>query len=112
MEVSSATWLTVVATSQSDVVDALLAGGLHRGESEAIAIAIERQADRLLIDERQGRIAAESMGVAIIGSVGILIAAKTRGDINAVAPMLDALRASGLWLSDVLVARVLLAVGE
>lgn len=62
--------------------------------------------------ERQGRLTAEAMGVAVVGSIGILIAAKARGDLPALAPLLQALRASGLWLSDALIARVLLAVGE
>jgi len=52
------------------------------------------------------------MGVAVVGSIGILIAAKTRGDVPAVAPHLLALRASGLWLSDALIAWVLASVGE
>lgn len=112
IEVESAAWITVAAPSAAGVVDALLAGGLERGESEAIALAVERTADRLLIDERQGRLTAEGMGIAVIGSVGILIAAKGRGEIVAVAPLLRALQMSGLWISDALVARVLAAVDE
>jgi len=86
--------------------------GLHQGEAQAIAVAVELGAGRLLIDERQGRLTAEAMGVAVVGSIGILIAAKARGDLSALAPHLQALRASGLWLSDALIARVLLSVGE
>lgn len=112
IEVKTAPWLTVVAVPRGQVLDALLASGLHLGESEAIALAVERRADRLLIDERQGRLTAEGMGVPIVGSLGILVAAKARGDIEKVAPLLRALRASGLWLSDALVARVLAAVDE
>jgi uncharacterized protein len=112
LEVKTAPWLTVVTVARGEVVEALLASGLHRGESEAIAVAVERRADLLLIDERQGRLTAEGMGVAVVGSLGILVAAKTRGDVESIAPLLDALRASGLWLSDALVASVLTAVGE
>ena len=111
-EVASATWIRVVSPTRSDVVAALLATGLHVGESEAISLAVERRADRLLIDERQGRLTAEGMGLSVVGSVGVLIAAKLRGEIDAMAPLLAALRASGLWLSEDLVARALLAVGE
>lgn len=96
--------------SRTEVVDALVAGGLHRGESDAVAM--ERHADLLLIDERQGRLAAEGLGITVVGSVGILVAARGRGDILAVAPLIQALRASGLWLSDALVAQVLTSVGE
>ena len=95
-----------------EVFATLLAGGLHRGEAEAIALAVERRADRLLIDERQGRLTAEALGVPVVGSVGVLIAAKVRGDIAAIAPLLLALRSSGLWVSDALVSAVLASVGE
>ncbi len=111
-EVQAAAWITVVTPTQAAVVASLRAGGLDRGEAEAIAVAVERRADRLLIDERQGRMTAEAMGVPVVGSVGVLIAAKVRGDIAAIAPLLSALRTSGLWLSDSVVARVLASVGE
>lgn len=52
------------------------------------------------------------MGVPVIGSVGVLIAAKVRGDIAALAPLLVALRTSGLWLADRVVAAALASVGE
>jgi hypothetical protein len=111
-EVGAAVWIRVVTPKRGDVVAALLGGGLHLGEAQAIAVAVEFGADRLLIDERQGRLTAEAMGVAVVGSIGILIAAKVRGDLPALAPHLLALRASGLWLSDGLIARVLSSVGE
>ncbi len=110
--VRTATWIRVVSPTRGEVVAALLAGGLHLGEAQAIALAVEMGADRLLMDERQGRLTAEAMGVAVVGSIGILIAAKTRGDVIAVAPHLSALRASGLWLSDALIATVLMSIGE
>jgi predicted nucleic acid-binding protein len=111
-EVAGASWLTVETLARRDVVDALLAGGLHLGESEAIALSLEKHADLLVIDERQGRLAAERMGLHIVGTVGVLIAAKQRGDIPVVAPVLAALRAAGLWASDELVDRVLKTLGE
>ena len=111
-EVESATWITAVTATRADLVKALMSSGLHRGESEAITVAVERGADCVLIDERQGRLSAEAMGLAVVGSIGILIAAKARGDIKAIGPLLAALRTSGLWLSESLVARVLLALGE
>lgn len=111
-DVKSAAWLTVASASNTDVASALLASGLHRGEAEAIALAVERRAERLLIDERQGRLTAERMGVPVIGSIGILVAAKARGEVKRVAPLLVDLRASGLWISEAFVNRVLAALGE
>jgi uncharacterized protein len=111
-EVAAATWITVVSPAGSELANALLSSGLHRGEAEAIALAVERKAQWLLIDERQGRLVADAMGLTIVGSVGVVIAAKARGELPVVAPVLDELRASGLWLSESFLARVLAACGE
>ncbi len=50
--VRTATWIRVVSPTRGEVVAALLAGGLHLGEAQAIALAVEMGADRLLMDER------------------------------------------------------------
>lgn len=60
--------------------------GLHPGESEAIALALEVRADVLLIDERAGRAAAAKARIAIIGVLGVLREAKLRGLIPGGAP--------------------------
>lgn len=111
-EVSEATWISVVTPTRLDLVNALLAGGLHRGESEAMALALERRADVLLMDERQGRLTAEAMGLRVTGTIGLVIAARQRGTLTAVGPVLSELRASGLWLSDELIRQVLSTIGE
>ncbi len=108
----TAAWIDVVAVARQDLVDALRSTGLHAGESEAIALAVERGVDRLLIDERQGRLAAQGMGIEVVGTVGVLVAARSRGEVAAVAPLLVQLQGAGLWLSDEVVRRVLDAVGE
>lgn len=44
-EVAAATWIRVVMPMHGDVVAALLGGGLHLGEAQAIAVAVERGAE-------------------------------------------------------------------
>jgi len=65
---------------------------LDRGESEAIALAIEVGADGILMDESDGRAAAKKLGIATIGVVGLLVRAKAESRIAAVLPLLDRLR--------------------
>ena len=86
---------------------------LDRGEAEAIALAIELNADRLIIDERLGRKIAEQSGIAIIGVLGILIAGKNRDLINEVKPLLNRLtEQTGFWLERKLYRSILQLVGE
>ncbi|HEY9702153.1 MAG TPA: DUF3368 domain-containing protein [Allocoleopsis sp.] len=62
---------------------------LHRGESETIALAIGLNADRVIIDENPGRKKAISLGLNVIGILGILLMAKQRGLIKLIKPLMN-----------------------
>ena len=79
---------------------------LDRGEAAAIAYAIDVDADRVLIDEREGRATATRHDVPVTGAVGILLRASSREGIDLEAE-LDALREAGFWISDALYERAL-----
>ena len=79
---------------------------LDRGEAAAIAYAIDVDADRVLIDEREGRATATRHNVPVTGVVGILLRASSRGNID-LETELDALRDAGFWISDALYDRAL-----
>ncbi len=86
---------------------------LDAGEAEAIALAIEIEADWLLMDERLGRETAHHFGLRYVGLVGILSAAKQRGDLKALRPHLDRLRdVAGFRVSSALYEQVLRDAGE
>ena len=55
---------------------------LHEGERDAIALAQHIKANALIIDERQGRLEAQSRGLIGIGTLGVLAAAHERGLSN------------------------------
>lgn len=86
---------------------------LDDGEAEAIALALELKADRLLIDERLGRSVAQRYGIKITGLLGVLISAKMNGLLSAVKPILDNLiEQAGFRVSRDLYVRTLQDVNE
>src|SRR6266536_3132436 len=58
---------------REDKIARLLAATLDPGEAEAIALALELSADLILLDERDGRRAAERAGLRVTGVVGVLL---------------------------------------
>lgn len=114
LEVQTAAWLDVKHVSDRTIVQRLqIEARLDPGESEAIALALELDADLLLIDERRGRAEADRLGVRITGLLGILVEAKQKKLILAVKPLMDALIAtSDFRVSSALYNRILEMVDE
>jgi uncharacterized protein len=71
LEVQTAAWIEVRQVASRSTVERLqIEAKLDLGESEAIALALELNADLLLIDERRGRAEANRLGVRISGLLG------------------------------------------
>ena len=80
-----------VRTPQSNPAELGVPSDLDPGETQAITLAIELQADLLLMDERKGTAAARQLGLNTIGVFGILLEAKHRALIDRVLPYVDRL---------------------
>ena len=90
----------------------LLQGRLGAGEREAIALTLEVQADLLLMDELAGRRTATSLGVCVMGTLGVLLRAKAQQLIPAVSPLLNQLLTIGFYVDDELAEQVRRTAGE
>jgi uncharacterized protein len=110
--VQSATWLEIKQVHNYDLVNRLR-NIVNAGEAEAIALAVEVNATRLIIDERLGRQAAANQGLSITGIFGVLIVAKKQGLISVVKPVMDNLiNQANFRVSSQLYTDVLIAVNE
>lgn len=111
-EVMSAPWITVCEVADQALVS-LLCTELDRGEAEAIALAREKQAPLVLLDEKDARRVARKMRLSVLGTVGVLIWAKRIGAIPSLREQLDILQTTGGFrLSHSVVREAVHTVGE
>ncbi|NCJ05016.1 DUF3368 domain-containing protein [Synechococcales cyanobacterium C] len=112
IEVKTFEWIQTRAVSDRMLVEAL-SNELDIGEAEAIALAVEIQADQVLIDERRGRLVATKLNPRYTGILGILVEAKSQDLIAEVKPLLNALiNEAGFWVAEPLRSSVLRLVNE
>lgn len=111
-EVAAADWIERHPVQNQALVIALQRD-LDRGEAGSIALALELEADLVLLDEREGRHAAQRMGLRVVGVVGVLLEAKASSAVSAIRPLLDGLcQAAGFYLSESLYQQALTLGGE
>ncbi len=104
-------WIKVKDVENRLAVESL---EVHMGTGEAASIVLFRQtkADILAVNDLKARGIAQSMGMKVIGTLGILRIAKDRGLLKQIKPQLDALRKAGAYISNDLCKRMLKDVGE
>lgn len=66
-------------------------GGIERGETEAILLCQETQADYLLVDDQKAREKADLFGIKCIGTLGVLYLAQQHGLVEGLRPVFQEL---------------------
>jgi predicted nucleic acid-binding protein len=97
-------WLLVTRvdeTFQAEAGQWQQAGLLDRGEAEAIALARQINANWFFTDDAAARLVARSLGIAVHGSLGIVLGAAAMGQVilTEADAALEALAHSSLWIS-------------
>ncbi len=108
--VGDARWLE--RTETIAVSPPLAALGLGAGESQVLSLAMATRGAVAILDDLAARRFARTHGIALRGTLGIVLLARMQGGIPAARPIIDALRRSGMHLSDVVVDDALREVGE
>ena len=86
----SSDWININTIVNNKLYNELL-NQVDEGEAEAIVLSHEMSADLLLIDERKGALLARSLGIKMIGLLGVLLLSKEKKIIPLVKPFLDEL---------------------
>jgi predicted nucleic acid-binding protein len=90
-----------------------IAHSLGAGERSVLAWALGAGADAIcVLDDAAARAEARRLGLAVTGTLGLVIRAKIEGRIPAAAPLLDQAVAAGLYLDDSVLTAALGRVGE
>jgi uncharacterized protein len=111
LAIKSVNWIQTLNITNTALFQTLQSN-LDIGEAEAITLAVELNADRLIVDERRGRKEAIKLGLRVTGILGILLAAKQQGLVLRIQPLLDDLIANGFWIREELYAELLQLAGE
>lgn len=90
----------------------VLAWDLGAGESAVLELAWSCPGATAVIDDLAGRRCAESLGLPLRGTVGLVLAAKQAGRLTSARSVLERLKESGMYLSDGVLQRALRLVDE
>ena len=107
-----AQWLRVAELKDVNLAR-VLALDLDEGEAAAVALALERGDQRILMDEHDGRVKAKALGLQPIGLLGVLLHAKRTGALESAEAAMHRLRQqAGFFIAADLFNEVLREAGE
>ena len=78
----------------------------------AMALALENPTRVVLLDDMLARRTAQAAGLTVWGTLRVLLEAKAQGLTDRIAPLVNRLSETGMWLSDEIRERILALAGE
>lgn len=107
--IAAATWIERGASPA--IPASVLRWDLGAGESSVIATALQLPGAYAVLDDLSGRKCGLSLGIGVVGTLGLIVAAYRRGMISDPRDVLLELRSAGMWLSDAVIAKALRIAG-
>ena len=85
----------------------LLAAQIDSGEAAVIQTALDENVSTVILDDRKARRIAATLGIAVTGTLGILVQAKAAGILPSLRESITLLQSRGIWLDAALVRHAL-----
>ena len=104
-------WVEIIAVSDKAKQE-LLEMQVDKGEASAIALALESENPFLIIDDYKARKLAQNLKLNHTGTIGVIIAAKQKGIINSIKPILEKIKETNFRISTDLELQALIKAKE
>ncbi|MDP2386111.1 MAG: DUF3368 domain-containing protein [Bacteroidota bacterium] len=91
-------WVKIVSVTDK-YKQQLLEMQLDKGESSAIALALEIPNSTIILDDYKARKIAEQLNIKYTGTIGVIIKAKLKGVIPSIKPLLEKIKQTDFRLS-------------
>jgi predicted nucleic acid-binding protein len=85
---------------------------LDKGESSAIALALEIPNSVIILDDQKARRVAEKLALDVTGTLGVIIKAKSKNIISSIKPFLQKLKTTNFRLTEAIEKEALKQAGE
>ncbi len=103
-------WLNISSVQDRTLMP--LVTNMGDGEMEVLALGLETPDALLILDDKRARRHALALDLKFSGTLGIMLLAKERGDLEAVKPVMDQLETLGFRLTPETRQSVLELAGE
>jgi predicted nucleic acid-binding protein len=109
-DLANCPWLRIVEPGA--MPSEWLALDLGPGELATMALALENPTRIVLLDDAIARRTAQAAGLAVWGTLRLLLEAKTQGFSDRIEPLVKRLEQAGMWISAEVRARILTLARE
>jgi predicted nucleic acid-binding protein len=92
-------WI-VIKSATDKYSQRILEMQVDKGEASAIALALELSDCIIILDDNKARKVATHLGIAVTGTIGIIIRSKLRGIIPSIKPYLHKIKQTNFRLSE------------